>query len=188
VGYDAATVEAIAIRADLTRPAVNYYFPSKLALYREVIERISARVVATCIERAAGETTLRGQLSAFIAATVRAHSEDRSAAAVLLTSALESRRHPEVRDLDHRAVADTRAFLTGAIKAAIKRGEISAHIDATALVEMLAAVLCGVGFYAAFIGSHQQLEAVTAQLRRLVVDGLWCISAQPTSRQQSHDG
>ena len=31
LGYDAATFQAIAIRADLTRPAINHYFASKRA-------------------------------------------------------------------------------------------------------------------------------------------------------------
>src|ERR1700749_5306268 len=32
-GYDAATFPAIAIRADLTRPAINHYFENKSVLY-----------------------------------------------------------------------------------------------------------------------------------------------------------
>ena len=32
LGYDAATFQAIAIRADLTRPAINHYFASKRVL------------------------------------------------------------------------------------------------------------------------------------------------------------
>jgi AcrR family transcriptional regulator len=172
VGYDAATFQAIASRADLTGPAVNYYFSSKLELYREVIERIAAHVVTASIDRAAGEATLPGQLSAFITAAVQAYSADRSAA-LLLTSALESRRHPDLLDIDHRGIADTWAFLTGATNAAIKRGELPADADVTALLEMLAALLCGMGFYAVFIGSQRQLEDLTVQLRRLLVDDLW---------------
>ena len=37
-GYDGATFQAIAVRADLTRPAINHYFPSKRMLYREVVD------------------------------------------------------------------------------------------------------------------------------------------------------
>jgi AcrR family transcriptional regulator len=33
-GYEGATFQAIALHADLTRPAINHYFSSKRALYR----------------------------------------------------------------------------------------------------------------------------------------------------------
>jgi TetR/AcrR family transcriptional regulator, repressor for uid operon len=51
-GYDAATFQAIAIRADLTRPAINHYFSNKRALYREVAKETNAVVVAASIQRA----------------------------------------------------------------------------------------------------------------------------------------
>ena len=37
MGYEAATFQEIATRADLTRPAINHYYPSKQALYRQVV-------------------------------------------------------------------------------------------------------------------------------------------------------
>src|ERR1700694_2323766 len=44
LSYDAATFQAIAIRADLTRPAINHYFSSKRVLYREVGAQTDALV------------------------------------------------------------------------------------------------------------------------------------------------
>ncbi|WP_156747152.1 TetR/AcrR family transcriptional regulator, partial [Mycobacterium sp. E2462] len=37
-GYDGATFQAIAARADLTRPAITPCFSSKRTLYREVLD------------------------------------------------------------------------------------------------------------------------------------------------------
>ena len=37
-GYDGATFQAIAVRADLTRPAINHYFANKRVLYWQVLE------------------------------------------------------------------------------------------------------------------------------------------------------
>ena len=96
LGYDAATFQAIAVRADLTRPAINHYFASKRVLYREVVEQTNEMVVAAGMARAQGETSLLGRLSAFFAAAMQADSEDRSAAAFLVTSVLEAQRHPEL--------------------------------------------------------------------------------------------
>src|ERR1700749_2528258 len=80
-GYDGATFQAIAVRADLTRPAINHYFSSKRALYREVVDQTNELVVVAGIQRAQCETTLVGRLTAFISAAVRANSENPSASA-----------------------------------------------------------------------------------------------------------
>ena len=72
LGYDAATFQAIAIRADLTRPAINHYFASKRLLYREVVEQTNALVVSAGMARAQGQTTVLGRLSAFFSAAMQA--------------------------------------------------------------------------------------------------------------------
>src|SRR5215212_11700662 len=65
LGYDAATFQAIAVRADLTRPAINHYFSSKRLLYREVIKQTNEMVVLASTEKAFAENDLMAQLSAF---------------------------------------------------------------------------------------------------------------------------
>jgi len=72
-GYEGATFQAIAAGADLTRPAVNHYFSSKLALYREVLEDTNEFVIVGGIKKAEGETAL----TAFIHAAVEADRESR---------------------------------------------------------------------------------------------------------------
>jgi AcrR family transcriptional regulator len=172
VGYDAATFQAIAMRADLTRPAINHYFASKRLLYREVVETTDALVKAG-LERAQGQTTLLGRMSAFIIAATQADAEDRSAAAFLVTSVLESQRHPELRYSEHDSLTNTRAFLTWVVTDAINNGELTIDTEISPLIEMLVAVFCGFGFYAGFVGSHDELEVITEQLRRLLAGRLW---------------
>ena len=65
-GYDGATFQAIAVRADLTRPAINHYFSSKRVLYREVVDQTNELVVTAGIEQARRETTLMGRMTEFI--------------------------------------------------------------------------------------------------------------------------
>src|ERR1700753_1331008 len=65
LGYDAATFQAIAVRADLTRPAINHYFASKRVLWSEVVEQTNALVVSAGMQRAQSQTSLLGRLSAF---------------------------------------------------------------------------------------------------------------------------
>jgi AcrR family transcriptional regulator len=173
LGYDAATFQAIAIRADLTRPAINHYFASKRLLYREVVEQTNAMVVAAGMAKAQGQTSLLGRLSAFFSAAMQADSEDRSAAAFLVTSVLEGQRHPELRSDDHDSMRNSRAFVSWAVNDAIEKGELTTDTDIPQLVEMLVAVMWGMGFYAGYVGSHKELEAIVDKLELLLANKLW---------------
>ncbi|MEH3131130.1 MAG: TetR/AcrR family transcriptional regulator [Mycolicibacterium neoaurum] len=173
LGYDAATFQAIAVRSDLTRPAINHYFPSKRALYREVVEHTNAVVVQTGIERARSETTLLGRLSKFFAIAVQADSKDRSAAAFLVTSVLEAQRHPELSQDGSDPLASSREFVRWAVGAAVDSGELTDDVDIETVVEMLVAVTWGMGFYSGYVGTHDRSEAVIAQLELLLANKLF---------------
>lgn len=176
LGYDAATFQAIAIRADLTRPAINHYFASKRVLYRDVVEQTNELVVAAGMEQAQGETTLLNRLSAFFSAYMQTESRDRSAAAFLVTSVLESQRHPELSRDEHNSLKASRAFVTWAVTDAVERGELTSDTDVATMVEMLVAVMWGMGFYAGYVGGHDELGPVIAALEKLLANKLWTIS------------
>ncbi len=173
LGYDAATFQAIAVRADLTRPAINHYFASKRVLWREVVEQTNTQVVSAGMERAQGHPGLLSRLSSFFAAVMQADSEDRSAAAFLVTSVLEAQRHPELSDEEHDSLKNSRAFVSWAVNDAIKRGELTTDTDVGHLVEMLVAVMWGMGFYAGFVGTHEELGAVVHKFELLMANKLW---------------
>ena len=173
LGYDAATFQAIAIRADLTRPAINHYFESKRTLWREVVEQTNTQVVNAGMARAQSQTNLLARLSAFFATAMQSDSEDRSAAAFLVTSVLESQRHPELSSDDHDSLKASRAFVAWAVNDAIERGELTTDTDVNYLVEMLVAVMWGMGFYAGFVGNHNELGAVVHKFELLMANKLW---------------
>lgn len=172
-GYDGATFQAIAVRADLTRPAINHYFSSKRMLYREVEDQTNELVVAAGIERARCQTSLLARIAAFLAVALEADAKNPSTAAFLATAVLESQRHPELNRAGNDAVSISREFLTWAVQDAIDRGELVAGTDAAAMAETLLVVLCGVGFYAGFVGSYQEMEAITESLVRLLAGTAW---------------
>ena len=175
LGYDAATFQAIAIRADLTRPAINHYFPSKRALYREVVDQTNALVVAVGARRAQQATSLVDRLAAFLSAAVQADSKDRSAAAFLVTAVLESQRHPDLREAQNDSLENSRLFVTWAVNEALESGELATDTDVRSLVEMLVALLWGMGFYAGFVGTHEELDRITDQLKLLLEQRLWTL-------------
>ena len=96
---------------------------------------------------------------------MQAESEDRSAAAFLVTSVLESQRHPELSGDEHDSLKNSRAFVSWAVNDAIERGELTTDTDVNHLVEMLVAVMWGMGFYAGFVGNHDELDGRRAQVR-----------------------
>lgn len=173
LGYDAATFQEIAVRADLTRPAINHYFKSKNMLYQEVVERTNEIVVVQSVQKAFEATTLIEQLEVFINSAVGVDAEDRSAAAFLVTSILESQRHPELKRDDHDALLSMRQFLSWALTGAIERGELTTDAPLGPLVEMLTAMFWGMGFYAGFVGSHEDLDLITDQFKNLLIGKLW---------------
>lgn len=173
LGYDAATFQAIAIRADLTRPAINHYFSNKQVLWREVVQQTNAAIVSAGRARAEDETNLLARLSAYFTAAMQAESEDRSAAAFLVTSVLEAQRHPELADEEHDSLRHSREFVAWAVNEAIQRGELTTDTEVDSLVEMLVAVMWGMGFYAGFVGSHEELKAVVRQFELLMSNNLW---------------
>lgn len=176
LGYDAATFQAIAIRADLTRPAINHYFANKRVLYGEVLDQTNAMVVAAGRRRAEEEATFIRRLSSFFVAAIQADSEDRSAAAFLVTSILEAQRHPELHQEEHDALVASRDFVTWAVSDAVERGELAVDTDVSTVVEMLIAVMWGMGFYAGYVGSHQELTAVIERLELLLANKLWQVT------------
>jgi AcrR family transcriptional regulator len=172
-GYEGATFQAIAVRADLTRPAINHYFSSKRVLYREVLSQTAELLFGAGIARADRETTLMARLTGFISAAVAVNSEHPSASAFLMGSILESQRHPELSQSENDAVLICRDFLTRVVNDAMERGEFAAAVDANALIETLLVVMCGAGFYAGYVRSYQEMQAVTDMLGQLLDGALF---------------
>lgn len=173
VGYNAATFQEIATRADLTRPAINHYYPSKHALYRHVVEQHNTVLITAGLEEAAQEQSFHGRIRAFLDAVVRAGDDDRAAAAFMVTSALESQRHPELKWADGDSLQLTREFAVSAVRDGIGNGELRSDLDVNAASELLVAAFWGLGFYAGFVGDQERLAAVIEQFTDLLRVSGW---------------
>lgn len=176
LGYEAATFQAIAARADLTRPAINHYFPSKRALFREVVDQTVNLTIRAGMERGQRESTFIGRISAILATAVDANFEDRSAASFLITAILDAQRHPELQLVEDDSLLNSRAYLTSVVTEAIESGELITDVEVAPLVQMLISVLWGVGFFAGYLGTHGEMESLADALLRLLANDLWKLS------------
>ena len=105
---------------------------------------------------------------------MQADREDRSAAAFLVTSVLESQRHPELSRDEHDSLRRPRGHSSpGRSTTPSKSGELTTDTDVPTLVEMLVAVMWGMGFYAGYVGGHDELESIVDKLELLLANKLW---------------
>lgn len=173
MGFEAATFQEIAARADLTRPAINHYYPSKEALYRHVVAETNGVFIEAGLKKAEAEQTLAGRVHAFVRAAVHAREYDASVAAFMVTSVLECQRRPELADSGTDSLQSTRGFALAAVRDGIDNGELRPDLDVEAAAEMLVAALWGLGFYAGFVGGQDRVGAITEEFIRLLDGGPW---------------
>lgn len=167
-GFPAATFQAIAQQADLSRPTLHYYFTSREEIYDVLVEEAGA-VVADCIASAEPHDTLAASLSSLISAIWDTDYRDRSQIAFLISARLESSRNP---DLGYDRVTALRSHLAALVDQAAARGELRGGGDTAPIVDMLNAMLWGVGLYAGFIDRKLDMALITKQLDHLLAHGL----------------
>ncbi|BBZ28376.1 TetR family transcriptional regulator [Mycolicibacterium madagascariense] len=175
-GYQAATFQAIAVAADLSRPTLHYYFATREEIYLTLVAE-ARDAVATFVDRARRRATLVEQFTALLEAFQDTDLLDRSQVAFLVSAGLESVRIPELRALGGLALQDV---LTTLVTEARDRGELAEDVDVGPVAEMLGAMLWGVSFYAGFVGDAADLTPITAQLHALLAHGLPTHAATPT--------
>jgi AcrR family transcriptional regulator len=170
-GYEAANFQAIASRADLSRPTMHYYFHTREEIYDCLIAEAYS-IVADCIAQAKRQDTLLNQLTTFATAAARSGFADQSMLRFVITARLESHRSPSLREHPGPVVGAVQAFYASVVDDAMVRGEIPVGTDAPAVVNMLLALFLGMGFYAGFIVDQNNMAEIAKQLHRLMTQGL----------------
>ena len=129
-------------------------------------------IVADCIAQAKREDTLLKQLSTFVAATHASGFADRSMLQFIIAARLEFHRRPSLPGSPGPVVSAIQEFYGSMIEDAIARGEIPGDTDQAAVVNMLLAMVLGMGFYAGFIVDSNNMPAIAKQLHQLMTHGL----------------
>jgi AcrR family transcriptional regulator len=170
-GYEAANFQIISQRAGLSRPTMHYYFHTREQIYESLLSEAHS-VVADCIAEARLGNTLLKQLSTFVAASRRLDFAQGSMLRFIITSRVESHRHPRLRALRTPVVDAVSEFYESMVADAVRRGEIPDDVDATAVVNMLTSMFWGMGFFAGFVHKADEVLEIAKQLQRFLVSGL----------------
>jgi AcrR family transcriptional regulator len=170
-GYEAASFQAIAERAGLSRPTMHYYFHTREQIYDSLVQEASS-IVADCISQARQADTLLGQLTAFVTTASRLGFAEPSMMRFIIVARLEFHRTPSLCTGDGPVVSAMEAFYASMIEDGKVRGEIPADADTEAIVSMLLAMFLGIGFYAGFVVDGSDPKMIAKQLYRLIVRGL----------------
>jgi AcrR family transcriptional regulator len=166
-GYHAATFQAIAAAADLSRPTLHYYFDSREQIYAMLVDE-AGDVMAECIDAARRKNSLIEQLTTLVSGMLEVDRLDRSRLAFLVSARLESTRNPI---LALGASSALLSFLESLLADAKSRGELAADTLVTPIADMLHAMMWGVGLHAGFIDTPSGLGSITKQLCLLLSHG-----------------
>jgi AcrR family transcriptional regulator len=150
---------------------MHYYFHTREEMYDCLVAEAYS-IVSDCIAQAKREDTLLNQLSAFVAAAHRSGFADRSLLRFVISARLEFHRSPSLRDSPGPVVSAVQGFYASMVDDGIARGEIPAETDAVAVVNMLLAMLLGMGFFAGFIVDQNDMPVIAKQLHQLMTHGL----------------
>lgn len=167
-GYAATTFQEIAKRSGLSRPTLNYYFATREDLYHALLQQ-AHEVVTSCIRIAKQHDATLDRLRAYIDAVVAVWHRDGAVVGFLVNARLESYRHP---GLPSATVAATRGFLGELVSEAVVRRELPPHTDQASLVELLYAMLWGMGAYAGWQRRPVDVAVIAKQLQMVIGDGL----------------
>lgn len=143
-GYAATTNKTIAEAAGITPGAIYHYVSSKADLYVAVYDEVFDQVYSEYERVAATETTLVGQFSAMLDATVSLNQHDPSLANFVVGVSREAQRHPELVDRLMPLQRRHRRVLRRLVSDAVERGELAADIDQRAVADVLNSQLSGI--------------------------------------------
>jgi len=184
VGYEAMTMDALAVRARLSKPTLYNHFPSKEAIAVRALVRLSEDATATAL---AIDPTLPPivRLEAFVRWLVGVRFQASSAAFLQARAALTpARAHP---DYVHAAQAKLGA-VAGLIRAAQDASEIDRAAAPEVLAQTLFALVCHTEYDDLIAAGQARPDDVAQAVTRLFLDGLRATGGMPVDGTHAQRG
>src|SRR5882724_10867649 len=101
-GFHATSMDEVAEAAGVTKPVLYQHFPSKRALYRELLDDVDAQLVARLVTATSGVASGRERVQEGFAAYFRFVAENRSGVRLLFGASV--RNDPEFAVVAERAI------------------------------------------------------------------------------------
>ena len=128
-GYEGAKTREIAEACEINEALLYRHFPSKLELFREVINSIHDDIATLAKNVLSVESGGLPTLKKVIAALIKSIEDKPDYYANTLHSLAESIKDPEIHDLIFNRIKGHNAFLTRLIEQGIKEGTIRSDIN-----------------------------------------------------------
>ncbi|MEM8904718.1 MAG: TetR/AcrR family transcriptional regulator [Actinomycetota bacterium] len=170
-GFHETSMNDLAAAAGVTKPVLYQHFPSKNALYLELVADVSSRLIETIRSGATSIDDPRGQIVNGLRAYFAFMSEQRRAFALLF-----GRGAPRDRELV-AAVRDAEAAVVEAI-AELMSSDV-AEPRRSALAHAIVGMAEGVARHWATTGRHDRLDELAEQTGALLWNGLGSIVEVP---------
>lgn len=138
-GFEASTVEAIAEAADISKPTLFNYFPSKVALLQAMLPDVDRRFAAALTDQPEAPADVSGRLDGFFAAVAGMTQVTPKLTSAMLLQALRAYEDPR-GSLTHHRFPQTRDALIGLLQEGVARGEVRRDIPVTRMTDYITGI------------------------------------------------
>lgn len=135
-GFEQTTVELIAETADVSKPTLFNYFPSKLALLQALVPETDAWFAAALDEARLEQTTMPAQLEHFFVFAVGMIHKSPLLTQAMLVEALRAYTEPGATPERHRFAQMHEALVT-LVEGGVERGEVRTDLSAEQLANYI---------------------------------------------------
>ena len=174
-GYHGTSMQAIAKHLKLGRSTVYLTFPSKLALFTQVLRRHGGAKRAGLSELGAGGSPRAALVRVFVVAGAGGEERPARVLYLLIEAALWLRhREPEIARLVEATFLDIEGCFRAAIERGKAAGEIAAHVDSVVVARVLLSLYFGryvIAIHGAEGAEGERLRAVVEQVEALLPRG-----------------
>lgn len=165
-GFRATTNRLIADDVGISSSALYHYFESKAELYAAVYCDTIDDVYTAFEAAARTRDHVLDQYTAVLDKACELQAVDPSITGFLVAVAQETQRHPDLLTLLAPQRGRHTRFFAELVAGGMERGEVAPDIDATAVADLLGAVLTGLARMAAAAGDPQRYVDAVAVLQR----------------------
>lgn len=139
IGFEATTVEAIAENADISRPTLFNYFPSKMAILQALLPEVDHHFAAAVSRSDRDTASIGDQMQQFFAYVTSMTQKTPQLTRSMLMQALRAYEDPQGSLVHHRFPKTREAFIA-LLEDASQRGEIRSDFNVGRLTDYITGI------------------------------------------------